>query len=182
MTTTLDRTRVDAIVQCVVDRLPGDWLLVGGALVALWLDTRRVTEDVDLVGLAGTGADRLSLLGLAADLGLPVEALNSAADYFVHQIPDWRQHLELFRTGPAGRIFRPSATLFLLLKVRRLSTRDLEDCLKLIRRCEQDGVEIDTARVRSALTVLDPSADAALTARRARLSAAIDRRSGPPLR
>jgi hypothetical protein len=152
---------------------------VGGALVALWLDTRRVTEDVDLVGLEGTGADRLALLGLATDLGLPVEALNSAADYFVHQISDWREHLELFRVGPAGRIFRPSATLFLLLKLRRLSTRDLEDCLELIQRCEQDGVEIDTARVRSSLAALGPSADAALTARRERLLAAVDRRSGP---
>jgi hypothetical protein len=31
----LDATRLKAIVQSVADRLPGDWLLVGGALVAL---------------------------------------------------------------------------------------------------------------------------------------------------
>jgi len=119
----LDATRLEAIVQSVADHLPGDWLLVGGALVALWLDTRRVTEDVDLVGIEGSGADRLSLLGLARDLGLPVEALNSAADFFVHRVPDWRQQIEPFRIGKTGRVFRPSPTLFLVLKIRRPGIR-----------------------------------------------------------
>src|SRR5205085_12680271 len=121
------------------DRLPGDWLLIGGGLAALWFDARRVTEDVDLVGIEGTGADRLSLLGLAHDLGLPVEAVNSAADFFVHRISDWREQLEIFRVGRTGRIFRPTPTLFLLLKMRRLSTRDLDDCLRLLDRCRSDS-------------------------------------------
>jgi hypothetical protein len=182
MTTDLDAIRLDAIVQRVVDRLPGDWLLVGGALVALWLDGRRVTEDVDLVGLAGTGADRLSLLGLAADLGLPVEALNSAADYFVHQIPDWTDQIVVFRTGAAGRVYRPTPTLFLLLKLGRLSGRDLEDCLELLRRCRQEGLEVDTRRVGSELAALAPVPDSARMARRQRLQAAIEELPGTALR
>jgi hypothetical protein len=169
----LDATRLDAIVQSVADRLPGDWLLVGGALVALWLDARRVTEDVDLVGIEGTGADRLSLLGLAGDLGLPVEALNSAADYFVHRIPDWREHIEPFRIGKTGRVFRPSPTLFLVLKLRRLSTRDLDDCLELIRRCRSDDLAVDRHRALSELASLAPVDDAALVSRRQRLAAAL---------
>lgn len=170
----LDATRLEAIVQSVADHLPGDWLLVGGALVALWLDARRVTEDVDLVGIDGTGANRLSLLGLARDLGLPVEALNSAADFFVHRVPDWRQQIEPFRTGKAGRVFRPSPTLFLVLKVRRLSTRDLDDCLELLRRCRRDGLVVDTRRVRSEIASLPQAHDAALSTRRRRLTAALD--------
>jgi hypothetical protein len=169
----LDATRLEAIVQSVADHLPGDWLLVGGALVALWLDARRVTEDVDLVGIDGTGADRLSLLGLARDLGLPVEALNTAADYFVLRVPDWRRQIEPFRIGKAGRVFRPSPTLFLVLKVRRLSTRDLEDCLELLRRCRRDGLTVDSSRVLSELASLASADDAALGARRQRLSAAL---------
>jgi hypothetical protein len=89
MTTDLDAIRLDAIVQRVVDRLPGDWLLVGGALVAL-------------------------------------------------------------------------------------SARDFEDCLELLRRCQRDGLEVDTRRVRSELTALVPVDDAALTARRQRLQAGVD--------
>src|SRR3954447_4367917 len=112
MATDLDAARIDAIVQSVSDRLAGDWLLIGGGLAALWFDARRVTEDVDLIGIEGTGADRLSLLGLAQDLGLPVEALNSAADFFVHRIADWRDQMEILRVGRAGRIFRPTPTLF----------------------------------------------------------------------
>lgn len=175
MTSELDVARLDAIVQGVVDRLQGDWLLIGGALVALWFDSRRVTEDVDLIGIGGTGADRLALLGLAVDLGLPVEALNSAADYFVSRIPGWRSDIELFRTGRAGRVFRPSPTLFLLLKLPRLSTRDLQDCLELLGRCARDGLTVDRPRVVVRLAALPPANDAPLADRRRQLRAAIDR-------
>jgi hypothetical protein len=56
----LDRPRISAVVDAVVDRLAGDWLLIGGGLVALWLEPRRLTEDIDLIGIAGSGADRLA--------------------------------------------------------------------------------------------------------------------------
>src|SRR5206468_307754 len=151
MATDLDAARIDALLQSVVDRLPGDWLLIGGGLVALWLDGRRTTEDVDLVGIEGTGADRLSLLGLAHDLGLPIEALNSAADFFVYRIPDWRAQIEPFRSGRAGRIFRPTPTLFLLLKLARLSSRDLDDCLQLLATSHAESAPVDRARTLSAL-------------------------------
>jgi len=174
MTTALDAARLDAVIQRVADRLRGDWLLVGGALVALWLDARRVTEDVDLVGIQGTGADRLALFALAYDLGLPVEAVNSAAEYFVHRITDWRNHIELFRTGQSGRVFRPDPTLFLLLKMRRLSTRDLEDCLELLRRCRAEALAVDAPRLLTELASLAPADDSALAGRRGRLRAELE--------
>jgi len=154
VTLELDRDRISAVVDAVADRLDGDWILIGGGLVALWLEPRRVTEDVDLVGVTGSGSDRLALLGLARDLDLPVEALNSAADYFVYKNADWREQLEPFRTGAKGRIFRPTATLFLLLKVSRLSDEDLTDCLALLDRARTDGLTIDVARVAAALAVV----------------------------
>lgn len=170
MTPELDAARLERIVQAVADRLEGDWLLVGGALVALWLDGRRVTEDVDLVGLEETGATRLALLRVAADLDLPVEALNSAADFFVARIPDWRDHLVVFRTGRMGRIFRPSPTLFLLLKLPRLSARDLEDCLELLKRLREERLPLDCDRVQHALASLEPAGDAGLVGRREHLA------------
>jgi hypothetical protein len=173
MLTDLDGARIDAIVQSVADRLPGDWLLIGGGLVALWFDARRVTEDVDLVGIEGTGADRLSLLGLAHDLGLPVEALNSAADFFVHRIADWREQMELLRQGQSGRILRPTATLFLLLKLRRLTTRDLDDCLHLLERCRTEGLPLDRTRVLAELGALPPTSGEGLSSRRRRLAEAV---------
>jgi len=173
MTTDLEARRLDTIVQAIADRVAGDWLLVGGALVALWLNDRRVTEDVDIVGIAGTGADRLALFGLAEGLGLPVEALNSAAEFFVQKIPDWSEQVELFRAGQCGRVFRPSPTLFLLLKLGRLSSQDLEDCLDLVRRCAREGLALDARRVQDALNALPPVEDDALAVRRARLAEAV---------
>jgi predicted nucleotidyltransferase len=173
MSPELDAPRLERVVQQIADQLRGDWLLIGGALVALWLDGRRVTEDVDLVGLEETGATRLGLLSVASTLGLPVEALNSAADFFVAQIPDWREHLVVFRTGRSGRIFRPTPTLFLLLKLRRLSSRDLDDCLELLARARREGLSVDVNRVRRAVDALQTADDAALIVRRQRLIAAL---------
>lgn len=173
MTVELDRARLEVIVQAVADRLPGDWLLVGGGLVSLWLEPRRVTEDVDLVGIDGSGADRFALLGLAVDLGLPVEALNSAADFFVHRIADWRHHLELFRAGGRGRIYRPSATLFLLLKLRRLSNQDLADCIALLDRAAVEGWPVEANRVVADIDALPDAPDAEVLARRTQLRTAV---------
>ena len=132
-----------------------------------------MTEDVDIVAIEGTGADRLSLLGLASDLGLPIEALNSAADFFVHRIGDWRTQVEPFRQGRSARIFRPSPTLFLLLKIRRLSGQDLDDCLALLARVANDHWPLDIARVAAVLDGAPPAADSAVSERHARLRAAL---------
>ncbi len=171
----LDRARIDTVVRAVADRLKGDWLLVGGGLVALWLEPRRVTEDVDIVGIRGSAADRLDLLGLARELGLPIEALNSAADFFVYRVADWREQIEVFWEGAQGRIYRPSGTLFLLLKIHRLSARDLDDCIALMNRVAGDGSPLDVPRVVQALDGLPPAQDAALGDRRARLRSVLTR-------
>jgi hypothetical protein len=171
--TELDRERIDAALQVVVDRLPGDWLLIGGALVAVWLEPRRRTEDIDLVAVRGTGAERLALLGVASDLGLPVEALNSAADFFVERIPNWLAETELFRQGSHGRILRPTPTLFLLLKLRRLSGTDLDDCMVMLARASSEQLPLDRTRVLTALDELPAATDSELRQRRARLRKAV---------
>src|SRR5260370_1396195 len=45
----LGRQRIEQLLTTMVDRMEGDWLLVGGALVALWLEPRRWTADIDFV-------------------------------------------------------------------------------------------------------------------------------------
>lgn len=175
--TELDRERIEALLNAAADKLEGDWLLVGGALVALWLEPRRVTEDVDLIGLGGSAAERLALMELAHEEGLPVEAVNSAADFFVFRTPGWREELSLFRTGARARIFRPSPTLFLLLKLGRLSEQDLEDCLLLLEKVRSDSLTLDVERVLDALDAL-PRAEGALDQRRSHLRAELEARRG----
>lgn len=165
----LDGRRIDSIVQAVADRLEGEWLLVGGSLVALWIDARRTTEDVDLVPVRGSKDARLNLLGLAADLGLPVESLNSAADFFVERIPNWTDEIEVLRKGKRGTVYRPSPTLFLLLKVRRLSEEDLSDCLALLDKAAKESLPLDAKRVLRDLDTLPAPEDKGVRGRRDQL-------------
>ena len=53
-----DRSLVERVIAAAADRLEGDWLLVGGALAVMWLDSERATEDIDLFSLRGLPADR----------------------------------------------------------------------------------------------------------------------------
>jgi hypothetical protein len=168
-----DAESLDAVVSALLDRLEGDWLLIGGALVALWLEPRRVTEDIDLIGLSGSQDERLALMQAASDLGLPVETVNSAADFFVRRLPGWEHHIEPFRSAPRARLFRPTPTLFLQLKLGRLSEQDLADCLSLIDHARRNGLAVDTERVIAALSA-QPAADEPLAGRRLRLRAALE--------
>jgi hypothetical protein len=169
----LDRERLEALLSAMAERLHGDWLLVGGALAALWLDEpSRTTEDVDLVGLSGIPEERLALMQFAQDMGLPIEAVNSAADFFVRRIPGWQEEIEIFRTGPKSRIYRPTPTLFLLLKIDRLSEQDLGDCLATIEKARKEGLALDAERVLSALAALGVG-DSALESRRQALRQAL---------
>jgi hypothetical protein len=175
----LDRARLEQVVDAIAERLPGQWLLVGGALAALWLEPRRTTEDVDVLGLAGTADERMALMRLAGELDLPVEALNSAADFFVRRIEGWRDELELFRHGTLGRIYRPTVTLFVLLKLRRLSEHDLADCLAALARAKAEHLRFDPDRILAALDALEPTPGSDLARRRERLrDAVVDAREG----
>jgi hypothetical protein len=132
--------------------LGGDWVLLGGALVAFLLDPERATEDIDLVPLRPDAASRHGLLLAAERAGLAIEAVNSAADFFLYRIPGWDSALEPLLERPGLRVFRPSPPLFLRLKVDRLSERDLLDCELAVR---ASGAGVDWAPVRARLDELD---------------------------
>ena len=167
----MDAERIRAIVHEIGERLEGDWLLIGGGLVALWIEPGRMTEDLDIVGMTGCEDPRFALLQLAEDLGLPVETLNSAADFFVRRIDGWEREVELLHSGSVGRVFRPSATLFLLLKLGRLSAQDLSDCVALLQKVGAESLPLDRARVLAALDGLGTTDDESLSGRRERLQA-----------
>jgi len=172
----LDRERILRFLEAASRRLSGEWLLVGGAAAALWFSEERVTEDIDLVGLAGTPEERLRLMEFAAAEGLPVEAVNSAADFFLRRIEGWRDHIEPLLRGPSATIHRPDATLFLLLKCSRLSEIDLGDCLALLDFVRAEALALDRGRVLRTLVSLPETDDEALRLRRARLQAALEGR------
>lgn len=165
----MDRRRLEEVVHALGDRLVGEWMLLGGAAVALWIEPRRTTEDIDVIGFGGTAQERRSLMELAVELGLPVEALNSAADFFLFRVPDWREHAEPLFRGARSVVYRPSPTLFLLLKIGRLTSEDLSDCLALLAKVRREGLLLDAERVLAALGSLPESQDPSLLDRRSRL-------------
>jgi hypothetical protein len=162
-----DKARIEAFLALASEQLDGEWLLVGGAVAAAWFSTARTTEDVDLVGLAGTPAERLALMNLASSAGLPVEAVNSAADFFVRRIDGWRDQIVPLVRGSRATIYRPTATLFLLLKIERLTAIDLNDCTALLEHCTVAGESVDREHVRSRLVALPPASDMGQQQRRA---------------
>jgi hypothetical protein len=164
-----DRIRIQALLQSAGDRLAGEWLIIGGAAAAAWFSPSRTTEDIDLISLAGTQEARLALMELAAEAAVPIEAVNSAADFFLKRIAGWRDQLVELMRGASAVIYRPSATLFLLLKLERLSEADLDDCLLMISHCAQTGEAVDTTRVVSRLDSLPNTDDLPLAGRRAQL-------------
>jgi hypothetical protein len=162
-----DRTRIEAFLALASEQLEGEWLLIGGAAAAAWFSMARTTEDVDLIGLAGTPGERLALMNLAGRAGLPVEAVNSAADFFVRRIDGWRDEIVPLVRGSCATIYRPTATLFLLLKVERLTAIDLDDCIALLKHCAVTEEPVDRERVRARIFTLPPTADVGQQERRA---------------
>lgn len=130
----IDRALLERLMQMAGDRLKGRWVLLGGTLLPLLGIEYRVTTDIDLVGL-GTSeqGQTLALMTIAEELGLPVEAINQAAGYFLSRQEPFEDHLLLLKKGRTAEIFRPDLYLFLMLKAGRLSESDLSDCLELLR-------------------------------------------------
>ncbi len=127
----LDRARIERLLQSAAEKLTGDWILVGGAAAAVWFAPGRTTEDLALIGPHGTNAELLLLMEIAESHGLPVETINPATGFYLRRIIGWDREVVLLREGRAS-IYRPNATLFLLLKLGRLGEKDLDDCMALL--------------------------------------------------
>lgn len=138
-------------------RLAGDWYLIGGTVLpCLFGGEHRITLDIDLFGAKPSQmAQTLRLMELAGELGLPVEAINQAGAFFLSRIKHTREDWVLLHRGPKAAIYRPSATLFLLLKLRRMTESDLADCLEMLRYAEKKAEPVDRERVVSAVRALD---------------------------
>lgn len=178
MPVALGRAHLEAILRAVVDELDGDFVVVGGAAAALWLTPRRITNDIDIFPVAGRGHNQLELMRLAVRLGLGVEAVNSAADFFVQRIPGWSEDLEVMLAGRRGRILRLSATVFLLSKLERLSETDAADCRAVLALAQAGKARVDGGRVLAALEALPRTEDQRLRRRRQALRRALVKATG----
>ena len=116
-------------------KLEGDWVLLGGTLLYFFNHDYRVTSDIDFVPLGKSKSNQnlLQVFEIAAELGLPVETINSAALYFLEKVPEFQKELVPIHEWKTGRILRPNLYLFFVLKLSRFSESDYLDCVEFLK-------------------------------------------------
>jgi hypothetical protein len=127
-------------VEIASEKLTGEWVVIGGTVMAVLGIDYRVTVDINFVNLKNknSNADSLKLMGIAEQLGLPVESINQAGAYFLSKITDVQEHLVEIKKTKSCTIYRPDVYLFVKLKLGRFTQTDLEDCLVMIRHHEEE--------------------------------------------
>jgi hypothetical protein len=144
----IDAATLSRFVALAGDRLEGDWVVIGGCVLPLLDIAHRTTADIDVAGPEDAGMRQMNvLLEIAAEVGLPVAAINQAGAFFLHRIQGWADHLVPVHRGSRAAIHVPDATLFLLLKASRLTETDLLDCAKMIEWARKRRRPLDRERV-----------------------------------
>ena len=115
--------------------LEGNWVIIGGTVLALMGIDERVTMDIDMIGinLKNSNSQSIKLMEIAEGLGLPVESINQTGEYFLSKIDHYEDHLVLFAESKNCKIYRSNAYLFIKLKLARLSETDISDCISFVK-------------------------------------------------
>ncbi|MBI3018818.1 MAG: hypothetical protein HYY61_02890 [Deltaproteobacteria bacterium] len=151
----MEKKLLEKFIHLLANKVDGKWIIIGGSVLPLLEASFRHTQDIDIVGpSSSTQKDTLTLMEIAQSLGLPIEAINQAASFFLYKIPNWEKELVLIHKSPKASIFRPSATLYILLKLKRLSETDFEDCMKMIEYAKIHKESIDKKRIQKIIHTL----------------------------
>ncbi|NDD90535.1 hypothetical protein EBZ37_00390 [bacterium] len=150
--TPLNPKLLKKLLDAAVEKLDGEWILLGGTLLpALGIESRP-TVDVDLISLEkNSNQQSLKLMALAESLQLPVETINQAAAYFLEKTGYTRDDLIVLKKGRHATLYRPTVTLFWKLKIGRLSESDLSDCLHYLKFSRDRGEAVEIAVLRRLL-------------------------------
>ncbi|MFH1532879.1 MAG: DUF6036 family nucleotidyltransferase [Pseudomonadota bacterium] len=155
----LNREALLTFLELALERLDGDWILIGGAVLPLLGIAHRTTVDIDIVGPPGaTQEQTLVLMEIAEELGLPVEAINQAGAYFLRRQEGVEEQLLPLASRAGTTIFRPTATLYVLLKLSRLTETDLDDCRRMLEYARDHDEPVDRARLEAAIRDAQPGA------------------------
>lgn len=140
----LDKKLLNKFLKHAEAELDGEWVLIGGSLLPLLNIDYRITTDIDFIGIGERNqSEILKLMNIAEKLELPIETINQAGSYFLNKIASYHERLVVLRKTNNVTIYRPDVTLFLLLKIPRLSDSDLTDCLEFINYAKKINEDID---------------------------------------
>lgn len=114
----------------------------------------RATSDIDLCSIDELSNEkRVSLMKLAEQAGLSIEAINPAADYFLKQIPYWKNSLVILQEGKKGNLYRPSLELYIELKMSRSTDTDIKDCISFIKWHRTNNIQFDLEKLKNSLSM-----------------------------
>ena len=132
---------MEKFIPKVLSKLEGEWVIMGGTVLSLLGIDERVTMDIDMVAInsKNSNSQSIKLMEIAEGLGLPVEAINQAGEYFLSKVDGFQDHLILFAESKKCKIYRPDAYLFLKLKLARSSETDLSDCMAFLKHNQQEA-------------------------------------------
>jgi hypothetical protein len=136
----MNQKTMKKFIEIASETLTGEWVVIGGTVMAVLGIDYRVTVDIDFVNLKNknTNTDSLMLMEIAEKLGLPVESINQAGAYFFSKITDAEDHLVVIKKTSCCTIYRPDVYLFVKLKLGRFTQTDLDDCLVMIKHHKEE--------------------------------------------
>jgi len=147
---------LERFIKLAGDRMDGDWIIIGGTVLPLLGLNFRVTVDIDFVPVKDSDhAQTIKIMEIADELGLPVETINQAGAFFLTKISEFQKHLILIKKGKTAKIFRPDVTLFLLLKMKRLTESDLSDCLAYLKYCKNHNEKLEQTLVQESIKEIE---------------------------
>ena len=132
---------MEKFIAKVLAKLEGEWVILGGTVLILLGIDERVTMDIDMISINNktSNTQSIKLMEIAESLGLPVEAINQAGEYFLSKVDGYQDHLVLYAESKKCKIYRPDAFLFLKLKLARASETDLSDCMAFLKHNEEEA-------------------------------------------
>ena len=134
MSRLLNEKTLKRFLQLASERLTGEWVLLGGTVLPLLGRDYRSTTDIDFVPVGEVSmSENLKIMQICEELGLPIETVNGAAQFFLSRIPHFKNHLILISESVRSKIYRPNLYLFIELKIARLAASDLTDCLEMLK-------------------------------------------------
>lgn len=147
--TNLTSALLKKFLKLASEELEGEWLLVGGTLLpAVGIDIRP-TIDIDLIGLGPKEKmQNLELMALAEKLGLSIETINQAAEFFVAKKKPSKSDMIKLLAGRKVTIYRPTVAFYWSLKLSRLTENDYMDCQHYLQYCkgQKDKINFKTMK------------------------------------
>lgn len=142
----ISKELLDQFFELASEKLSGEWILLGGSVLPYLGRPIRATIDIDLATTSlRAGEWQLELMEIAESLSLPIEAVNTAAEFFVRKISGFEDNLVLMFSKSDFRVSRPNVNLFIQLKLPRLSESDLDDTLEFLRFARDVEEHIDVS-------------------------------------